>query len=210
MKLFILLVILNTDFSFGQEIKMFEVRQEDSNTKCTSGLLSNIDRLSFNTTVKFRNELKNNSIVRFEIRPNTSNEYKLLFSVDVKSECTENKKTGNYYHCSNISDNAFNISIISEVFPQFSEAYIRGVIKHYNQTEMASDQLKLPKIVEPTDVKGKLTVNGKNVTDKTNCSFIIDDVDLRIEYVCMGQASPCLVEISSNDSTKVEAGANRA
>ncbi|CAL1528382.1 unnamed protein product, partial [Lymnaea stagnalis] len=208
LKIFLLLFILNK-FSFGQKIEMFEIRQEDSNTTCTSGFLSNIDRLFFNTTVTFRNELQNNSIVTFEIRPKTSNESQIVFALNFTSECIENKKTGNYYHCSKISDNAYNISIYSEVSEQFSEASIRGFIKNNNQTEMASDQMTLPKIFEPTDVTGILSVNEKNMTDKANCSFIIDKDHLIIEYICIAQASPCLVEISSNDSTKVEAGEKR-
>ncbi|CAL1528384.1 unnamed protein product [Lymnaea stagnalis] len=210
-KILVILIILNK-FSCGQEIQMFAIRQEDCNTKCTSGLISNVDKIFFNTTVKLKKDLQKNSIVRFEIMPKTSMEFKLLFSVDINSECTENKKTDNYYHCSKISEDAYNISIYSQVLPLFTEASIRGVIKHYNQTEMAGDEIKLPKIVEPTDVTGILTVNGNNITDEDACKFIIDKDVLRIdiEYVCMGQATPCLIEISSNDSTNIDVGENRA
>ncbi|CAL1549162.1 unnamed protein product, partial [Lymnaea stagnalis] len=56
------------------------------------------------------------------------------------------------------------------------------------------------------------TVNGNNISDLADCNFTTDqdDLSITIEYVCMGPATPCLIEISSNDSTKIDAGSNRA
>ncbi|CAL1528398.1 unnamed protein product, partial [Lymnaea stagnalis] len=143
----------------GQGIKVFQIRQEDCDTKCSNELLNEIDSFALNTTVLLTTELMNNSAVIFEIMPKTNKAFDYLFSVDIKSDFTQTKKPGSTYHCSQIADHMFNISITSKTLTSLSEATIRGQIKHYNLTSIAHSEQNLPKICEPTDVVSIFTIN---------------------------------------------------
>ncbi|CAL1528394.1 unnamed protein product [Lymnaea stagnalis] len=193
----------------GQGIKVFQIRQEDCDTKCSNELLNEIDSFALNTTVLLTTELMNNSVVIFEIMPKTSTAFNYLFSVDIKSDCTQSKKPGSNYHCSQIADNMFNISITSKAVTSLSQATIRGQIKHYNLTLIAQSEQNLPKICEPTDVFSHLTINGQNVTDTENCTLTLNEDDLSLEFECIGPAKPCLIDLRASDTNDKVTGEDK-
>ncbi|CAL1528395.1 unnamed protein product [Lymnaea stagnalis] len=204
-------ILITTTISFlqGQEIEVFKIRQEDCDTKCKTGLLNEIDILALNTRVILTTDLLNNSAVIFEIRPKSSPSFNYLFSVDIKSDCTESKNPGSNYHCIKISKNMFNITFTFNALTALSEATVRGEIKHYNLTTIAHSEQTLPIICEPADVAGVLKINGENVTDLNNCTVSLKEDDLNLEFKCIGLAKPCVIEITSSDWTEKKVGDNK-
>ncbi|CAL1528391.1 unnamed protein product [Lymnaea stagnalis] len=206
-----ILMLVTTTISFlqGQEIEVFKIRQEDCDTKCENGLLNGIDILSLNTRVILPTDLLNNSAVIFEIRPTSSTLFNSLFSVDIKSDCTESKNPGSSYHCSKISENMFNISMTINAVTALSEATVRGEIKHYNLTTIAHSEQTLPIICESKDVAGFLQINGENVTDLNNCTVSMKEDDLNLEFECIGLAKPCVIEVTSSVWNERNVGENK-
>ncbi|CAL1532400.1 unnamed protein product [Lymnaea stagnalis] len=191
----LLMLLAYYEFMHAQTMQISHYRQH-SETKCTEGLLSG-DIIIFKAEVDYREDPKMKYVFiyikkKMDILPDAS-VYNLQDDFTMNRTC-----------CQRMNTNRVIITIKMNVTKTYSDAKIYGRLITTKAKEIVSEFQHFPKIYDYSDIDSVLNVNGKNISPKDDtCVISLDVPDVIIFFACQSQISPCLIEISSTDSTKL-------
>ncbi|CAL1541512.1 unnamed protein product [Lymnaea stagnalis] len=202
---FLMIVVVGTtvDMMHAQEISYFKLGSEKCSTKCKRGYLKIFDSCSFNFDVSFKETLPDLSSLHFELMEASSNIYTHLLTLDMKSDCEGYKENADVY-CTEINMNVFSITIKANELSRYSEAKIRAYIKAPNKPNVVSGVQEFPKFYDTTDASGQLKINGIHMATGSNCNTTIAGKYLTIEFQCISQAKPCMIQLIINENVELQ------
>ncbi|CAL1541501.1 unnamed protein product [Lymnaea stagnalis] len=180
----------------AQEVQFYTLNQEHCQTKCTHGLINNLDSCQLDLKIQFYEFVPNSTLFYFE---DIDDQSQNIFSLDIPSECIGYKHKANNY-CTQINKTAFNVTVIVPAQPKFSNVKLRGYLKTSNGDRIESKLFTFPEIHDSTNVTGKLLINEEITSTIEDCSMTIKKNDLILEFDCFGTVTPCLIVIQVNGS----------
>ncbi|CAL1541495.1 unnamed protein product [Lymnaea stagnalis] len=197
------LVVLSTHCGclMAQKIHIFKMRQEDCQTKCTSGLLASMDKCGLHYSIVFDETVPDTASLTFQIMNKSSDNYASIFDLRLITDCIGFKESAALY-CTQTDVNVFNITINATSLSNLNEAKIRAYYSSDMKHRVYSEIQTLPRMYEPTDATGILSINGRNISnEQMSCYQTIKTLDLVLEFTCYSPATPCVIEIQINNST---------
>ncbi|CAL1527420.1 unnamed protein product, partial [Lymnaea stagnalis] len=194
-------------FLYSQDIKLLELEHKHCVTKCASGFINNVDKLVFKSIINFTQPSNEFIFSTYMIKETTTNDYKKLFHIHPSSACMERKDLD--YYCEKTGDNIFHVYITLQAEPKYIGAEIKAVLSDANKNEISSDYQIVPETYDARNVTGTITINGENYYND-DCRANISISDLKLEFVCSSPATPCLIEILTDDTQNVAAFKNSA
>ncbi|CAL1542450.1 unnamed protein product [Lymnaea stagnalis] len=172
---------------------MMPYRQEDSETNCTHGLISEVDTLVFKTRVELSDDILLRYIY-FQRKSNLDSTFLFFKGIVTNGSVADNDSL------EITRPNVAQFSIKEKAKTENSGARIRGVIVTSDYQEIFSEQQMYPDIRESTDIQLRLFVNGVEAQIQNNtCDVHAIGTNIVILTECQSPAVPCLIEISSND-----------
>ncbi|CAL1531163.1 unnamed protein product [Lymnaea stagnalis] len=179
--------------SYGQRIRLFQYRQEDSETNCTHGLISDVDTVVFKAEVDLSG-LNNMRYVYFQLKSKSDSHFTTFKSIVINGSVAEK------YSWEIIRPQVAQITIKDKAKTEYSFASIRGIVVTSDFKEVISDQQIFPEIRESTDIKISLLTNGVETPIQNNvCDIRVTEANIVIIFECQSQTVPCLIEISATD-----------
>ncbi|CAL1529296.1 unnamed protein product [Lymnaea stagnalis] len=182
----------------GQKIKL-QYRQEDSETHCTSGLISEMDTVVFKSLVDYSENL-NITYALFEIKRKEDQSFKVFQVINVQSGCL----TTESIQCRQIGTHVFEIVLEIPAYIDYSVAMIRGSLETSSKSKLHSEVQIFPEIYDAKNTFGRIWINGiEKISDNNSCDTVLKtSSNIHILFVCKSQASPCLIELSASDLHK--------
>ncbi|CAL1541112.1 unnamed protein product [Lymnaea stagnalis] len=176
----------------GQNIRL-KYNQEESVTNCTHGLIVG-DTVVFKASIDYSADptMKH---VHFYI--NKKDEIvPIVKTYNLKEDCY----TGND-DCKHTDASHVVITYKVEARKEYNGASIHGKLFTSESLEIDSEFLHFPKIIDPSDVNSRLKFNEKEISASEDYHLLsVNETDVNIVYTCESKVSPCLIEISTNDS----------
>ncbi|CAL1531160.1 unnamed protein product [Lymnaea stagnalis] len=195
MNLFFFLTSLSSIWvsSNGQKIQLFPYRQEDSETNCTHGLVSDVDTVVFKAEIDFSEDINFQNLY---FQRKCKNDVELVLSKSI----VINGSVEDQGSWTMIRPNVANVTIRDKAKTECSGGRVRGVIVASDHEEIISDEQIFPEIREANDLDSKLFINGAETTLQNNsCNVNAKGTETVIVFQCGSQVLPCLIEISATD-----------
>ncbi|CAL1532398.1 unnamed protein product [Lymnaea stagnalis] len=188
-------ILLLCAFTHGQTINLYKVKQEDIGSKCVHGLISG-DSVVFKAVVDYSKDPQM-SYVQIYIKK-TTDALPTTKEYNLQKDCY-----GVMTDCRHIRSHIAEITITVIATKMYSAAKIYGKLITSNSEYIDSKYLHFPKIYDVSDIKSTLIVNGKQLsTDVDKWVISVNVTEINIVCLCESQASPCLIEISTRDTTE--------
>ncbi|CAL1535049.1 unnamed protein product [Lymnaea stagnalis] len=181
-------------------ITSFKYSQEDSETKCTSGLIGEIDYAVFKSQLEIYPDGKINNIIVYKKNLNDT-KFEMVQFLNVDQQCFNSNF--NSSDCKRISEYVIEITIKIRALKEISLGKIK-ISASENGKITFSEEQQLPEIYDSTNAVGNLTVNGFKMQNKnSHCFSDIEDTDLELKYTCESKARPCLIAVSYYQSMQL-------
>ncbi|CAL1531155.1 unnamed protein product [Lymnaea stagnalis] len=180
---------------YGQKITLFEYNQEDSETNCSHGLVSDVDTVVFKAEVDFSQDL-HLKYVYFQIKKRRDKAFVVFMVIDVKKDCTTST-------CKYVGPHIVNITFREKARKEYSKARIRAVIVTSKEKEILSDVQIFPEIRDANETKSVLLIDDVEITPYNN-TFVTNATtqNIQIKYLCESHVMPCIIEVSASDLEK--------
>ncbi|CAL1535056.1 unnamed protein product [Lymnaea stagnalis] len=184
-----------------QKITVYDYKQEQSQSQCTNGLISDVDVVVFQCLVDYSQDRVMKSVV-FQTKKISETRFSFLDDCNIQEDCRNSK----YADGVHIDIFLLEITIRVKATKSLSGAKFRGQLYASNNKQIPSNEQKFPQIADVSDVNGILILNGKKITQPTECYDVFTRSPLNIVFMCQSQVLPCLVAISNNESTETVNG----
>ncbi|CAL1531157.1 unnamed protein product, partial [Lymnaea stagnalis] len=201
----VFLILAHIIISFGQKITLFDYRQEDSETKCTHGLVSGVDTVVFKSQVDFSQDIKM-KYAHFYIQRKMDQIPMLYFDFNIQ-ECVSSQSIT----CERAGMFLINLTIKVPASREYSGAAISGTLFTSNMKIIFSNTHNFPSIMDSTSTRGWLIVNGHTISNNvTGCDINFNETVLNITYNCESDIKPCLIGIIAAGGGKPSRGKDKA
>ncbi|CAL1535052.1 unnamed protein product [Lymnaea stagnalis] len=186
-------------------ITLKDVSYKDYTTSCTNDPIGDFDLVEVTFLVDYSKEPYVNYVI-FQRKRTSETRFIFLTGCNIKENCDGSQNA----YGRQIGKDHTEITIRINAKSVLSGAKLRGLVYTPENMAITSSEIIFPNITEFTDVEGKLIVNGKTMTPSTDYREVITQPELNLVFLCESQVSPCLIEISTNDSNETSQGAGNA
>ncbi|CAL1535057.1 unnamed protein product [Lymnaea stagnalis] len=188
-----------------QLITLFDFKQEDSQSQCSKGLISGFDVVVFKCHVDYSEDTAM-KYVTFQVKKTSYTKFTFFTDCNIQEDC-KNSTNINGIH---IDKFVIELTVSLNATKSLSGAKLRGILYTSDNMKIMSNEKFLPEISDHTEASGQLIVNGKNINSSDECRESISRSELFIVFLCESNVVPCLIEISTNDSTEIVHGKGHA
>ncbi|CAL1527422.1 unnamed protein product, partial [Lymnaea stagnalis] len=206
--IYLIFLTLLYENSSCQKILLHPFNQSECVTDCKDGLISDFDTVVFTSEIE-TSEISSVTEVHFQKKTSQDEKYTLLCDISSEKDCKDNyitnicndKVYSTCCYCITSKNGLFSIQIRIKASVRLSRALIRGyIIRSSDHTAIVSATQMFPRIYDTTNITSSLTINSKVIDPKMDLVYIIRAKDLIVSYECKGLATPCMIEISADDS----------
>ncbi|CAL1535051.1 unnamed protein product [Lymnaea stagnalis] len=192
-------------FSKCQMITLYDFQQEDCKSQCTDGLLTDTDIIVFKCTVDYSDDTQAKRVI-FQKKKRFGNRFEFFDDCYIQDDCKNSK----YTKGTHVARYIINMTINVEAIQSLSRGQLRGNLYTSDDKHILSSERMIPFISDVGDAKGTLIVNGHTISTIKVCRKNIPTAELNIVFLCESQVSPCLIEISTDDSNETSQGVGHA
>ncbi|CAL1534066.1 unnamed protein product [Lymnaea stagnalis] len=182
----------------NQEISVSDYSQEDSETKCTYGLINNLDTFMSKCQVEL---FKNTTFktLEFQVQKKQDAKFFPLSHFDIQEQSSDS----HLFNCNSRRDNVTLCTLKQKASKDYDRARFRVALRYGVSRQILSDVHMYPTITDLNDTKLQFLVNGEEITPQKNKDGCVmntfkDDI-IFIDYFCKSKARPCLIEVNLNE-----------
>ncbi|CAL1531153.1 unnamed protein product [Lymnaea stagnalis] len=186
------LIAINYVYVNGLSLKLLPYRQEDSDTNCTHGLISDIDTVVFKAELDYSQDV-NFKYIYCQRKTTTDQDFIFLKDIVVNSSVIDQSTW------EQIGKHDVKITVRVKANKLSSRARIRCVLLSSNYQEIISDEQIFPEIRDTTDINSRLLINGEEIKTPHMCVTRATGTDIVVIFECDSQVLPCLIEITATD-----------
>lgn len=195
-------------FLYGQDIKLLGLEYKQSVTKCASGFLNYVDKLVYKSIINFTRPSNEYIFSTFFIKERTDNDFKMLFTIHPFSDCMKRKDLD--YYCEKDGENIFIVFFTLRAQPNYNGAVMKAIMFDIDSKEIKSDLLILPETYDVRNVTSEIIKINEVRYNIDDCRANISHNDLKLEFGCSSPATPCAIEILTDNSQLIERFNNSA
>ncbi|CAL1545064.1 unnamed protein product [Lymnaea stagnalis] len=197
MNKFIYLLLVTDCLYPGQITEHMDFKESACETECNNGFLVSTDTCIYSCLVNLNYGYPKDAYVSILVQSKVKTSAEEIFSLEPFSDCRRYKKNS-INKCAEIEANIFNISVLINAKLDYNAAEITCKMHIPGQEQSYRKVLNFPKIIDSKNGTGKLKINGYLLNE--NHIISINGSNLTVEFDCSSEASPCVIEILTNDS----------
>ncbi|CAL1535061.1 unnamed protein product [Lymnaea stagnalis] len=178
-----------------QQITVMDYNQDESRTRCSRGLIEDVDEVSFKCLVDYSQDTKMKFIV-FQIKRKHYHQFNFLTDCNIQDDCNSTSNT----YGKRLDTYEIEVTIRLKASVEYNGAKMRAVLITSKDKEIASSEIIFPDTSDFSNASGNLIINGNVINNNgTKCLFVVTRSELNVVFVCESEVLPCLIEISSGD-----------
>ncbi|KAH9490061.1 hypothetical protein Btru_039102 [Bulinus truncatus] len=181
-----------TDDALGDHAAILhDYYQDFKATSCSQGLLHDVDKLVFNTSINLSMFDKGVKLLAYEIGTWKGHGFQTVCFMKIPKDCQGFEATDCYCESTAHKD-VYNMILNTTARKDYHK--LRVLTSYEDFTATYTDERAIPKTADPGDVSTTLVINNQTV-DKANCTISVDVHQVNVRYKCtVHSPSPCHLE----------------